>query len=43
MPTAHEVDCKVFGDDMQFVGKIKSALFGGKGLFLATLRGPGRV
>jgi uncharacterized protein (TIGR00266 family) len=29
--------------DIQFVGKIKSALFGGEGLFLATLRGPGHV
>src|SRR5438874_10187621 len=29
--------------DIQFVGKIKSAMFGGEGLFFATLRGPGRV
>lgn len=29
--------------DVQFVGKIKSALFGGEGLFFATLRGPGRI
>src|SRR5258705_13892137 len=29
--------------DIQFVGKIKSALFGGEGLFFATLRGPGTV
>jgi uncharacterized protein (TIGR00266 family) len=29
--------------DVQFVGGIKSALFGGEGLFFATLRGPGRV
>lgn len=29
--------------DIQYVGKIKSALFGGEGLFYATLRGPGRV
>ena len=28
--------------DIQYVGKIKSALFGGEGLFFATLRGPGR-
>ena len=28
---------------MQFVGGIKSALFGGEGLFFATLTGPGRV
>jgi uncharacterized protein (TIGR00266 family) len=29
--------------DIQFIGKIKSALFGGEGLFFATLRGPGRI
>ncbi|MCS1407788.1 MAG: hypothetical protein M2R45_00948 [Verrucomicrobia subdivision 3 bacterium] len=29
--------------DVKYVGKIKSALFGGEGLFFATLRGPGRV
>ena len=29
--------------DVQFVGGIKTALFGGEGLFFATLRGPGRV
>jgi uncharacterized protein (TIGR00266 family) len=29
--------------DIQLVGSIKSALFGGEGLFFATLRGPGRV
>jgi uncharacterized protein (TIGR00266 family) len=29
--------------DIQFVGNIKSALFGGEGLFFATLQGPGRV
>lgn len=29
--------------DIQYVGKIKTALFGGEGLFFATLRGPGRV
>ena len=28
--------------DIQFVGGIKSALFGGEGLFFATLKGPGR-
>ena len=28
--------------DIQYVGKIKSALFGGEGLFFATLRGPGQ-
>ncbi len=29
--------------DIEFVGGFKNALFGGEGLFLATLRGPGRV
>jgi uncharacterized protein (TIGR00266 family) len=29
--------------DIEFVGKIKSAIFGGEGLFFATLRGPGRI
>ena len=29
--------------DIQFVGKMKSALFGGEGIFFATLTGPGRV
>jgi uncharacterized protein (TIGR00266 family) len=29
--------------DIQFVGKIKSALFGGEGLFFATLKGPGHI
>jgi len=29
--------------DIQFVGGIKTALFGGEGLFFATLTGPGRV
>ena len=29
--------------DIQMVGGIKSALFGGEGLFFATLRGPGHV
>lgn len=29
--------------DIEYVGKIKTALFGGEGLFLATLRGPGTV
>lgn len=29
--------------DIQFVGGIKTAIFGGEGLFLATLSGPGRV
>jgi uncharacterized protein (TIGR00266 family) len=29
--------------DIQFVGKVKTALFGGEGVFFATLTGPGRV
>ena len=29
--------------DIQFVGGIKTALFGGEGIFFATLRGPGHV
>src|SRR3954471_525835 len=29
--------------EIEFVGKIKSALFGGEGLFFAALKGPGRV
>ena len=29
--------------DIQFVGKIKSAVFGGEGLFFATLSGPGKI
>ncbi|HEY2954573.1 MAG TPA: TIGR00266 family protein [Candidatus Eisenbacteria bacterium] len=29
--------------DIQLAGGLKTALFGGEGLFLATLRGPGRV
>ena len=29
--------------DIQFVGKLKSALFGGEGIFFATLTGPGKV
>lgn len=29
--------------DVQYVGKIKTALFGGEGLFLASLTGPGTV
>jgi uncharacterized protein (TIGR00266 family) len=31
------------GYDIQFVGGVKTALFGGEGLFFATLRGPGKV
>jgi uncharacterized protein (AIM24 family) len=29
--------------DIQYVGKLKTALFGGEGLFFATLTGPGKV
>ena len=29
--------------DIQFVGGFRNALFGGEGLFLATVRGPGKV
>jgi uncharacterized protein (TIGR00266 family) len=29
--------------DIQFVGGIKNSVFGGEGLFFATLRGPGKV
>src|SRR3546814_1521078 len=29
--------------DIQFVGGIRNTIFGGEGLFFATLRGPGRV
>jgi uncharacterized protein (TIGR00266 family) len=29
--------------DIQYVGKVKSALFGGEGFFYATLRGPGKI
>jgi uncharacterized protein (TIGR00266 family) len=29
--------------DVQFVGNVKSAFFGGEGLFFATVRGPGKV
>jgi len=29
--------------DVEFVGNLKSAIFGGEGLFLASLQGPGRV
>jgi uncharacterized protein (AIM24 family) len=29
--------------EVQYVGKIKTALFGGEGLFFAALRGPGTV
>ena len=29
--------------DIQFVGGIKNSLFGGEGLFFATLNGPGTV
>jgi uncharacterized protein (TIGR00266 family) len=29
--------------DIQFVGGVKTALFGGEGMFFATLQGPGRI
>lgn len=29
--------------EIEYVGRIKSAIFGGEGLFFATLRGPGRI
>jgi uncharacterized protein (AIM24 family) len=29
--------------DIQFIGGIKNSIFGGEGLFFATLRGPGTV
>jgi uncharacterized protein (TIGR00266 family) len=29
--------------DIEFVGGVKTAIFGGEGLFFATLRGPGKV
>ncbi len=29
--------------DIQFVGKVKTALFGGEGIFFASLMGPGKV
>jgi len=29
--------------DIQYVGKVKSAIFGGEGLFFAPLRGPGKI
>ena len=29
--------------DIQFVGRVKTALFGGEGLFFATLQGPGKI
>jgi len=29
--------------NIEYVGRIKSAIFGGEGLFFATLRGPGRI
>ncbi len=31
------------GFDIQFIGGIKNTVFGGEGLFFATLRGPGKV
>ena len=34
---------KTIDYDIQFVGGVKNTLFGGEGLFFATLRGPGKV
>lgn len=34
---------KTIDFDIQFVGGIKNTIFGGEGLFFATLRGPGKV
>ncbi|GAA3320121.1 hypothetical protein GCM10020331_029790 [Ectobacillus funiculus] len=34
---------KTINYDIQFVGNVKTALFGGEGLFFATLEGPGTV
>jgi uncharacterized protein (TIGR00266 family) len=34
---------KTVNYDIEYVGNIKSAVFGGEGIFLATLVGPGRV
>ncbi|RYY29525.1 MAG: TIGR00266 family protein [Chitinophagaceae bacterium] len=34
---------KTIDYDIQFVGGIKNTIFGGEGLFFATLRGPGKV
>ena len=36
-------DPRIVTYDIQLVGSVKTALFGGEGLFFATLRGPGRV
>jgi hypothetical protein len=40
---ADVIDYKIFGDDIEFVGGFTNALFGGEGMFLAHLRGPGIV
>ncbi len=34
---------KTIDFDIQFIGGIKNSIFGGEGLFFATLRGPGKV
>jgi uncharacterized protein (AIM24 family) len=34
----HDVDY-----DIQFIGGIRNTIFGGEGLFFATLKGPGKV
>ena len=44
LDTGSIVACQTSVDDnIQFVGRVKTALFGCEGLFLVTLRGPGRV
>ena len=40
MSRCHDKDVNY---DVEFVGKVKTALFGGEGLFFATLEGPGTV
>lgn len=35
------IDCAEHDYDIQFVGGIKTALFGGEAIFFATLQGPG--
>ena len=37
------INYKIYGDDIQFVGGFKNALFGGEGIFLARMTGPGPV
>ena len=42
-PAASWPSTRASSYDIQFAGGIKTAIFGGEGLFLATLTGPGRV